>query len=85
MASIGFRIFCVIISSLFFFESAFSVAFIGDTQSFELHKNTYGQLNKIEDINEKEINFAYNGFGARVSKIDSTGTTRLSFPQSLKC
>jgi hypothetical protein len=42
MNSIGFRIFCISIAVLFFFESAFSVAFIGDTQSSELHENSYG-------------------------------------------
>ena len=42
MASIGFRIFCVTIAVLFFFESAFSTVFIGDTQSSELRENSYG-------------------------------------------
>ena len=42
MASIGFRIFCTTIAILFFFESAFSTVFIGDTQSSELRENSYG-------------------------------------------
>jgi YD repeat-containing protein len=63
MNSLGFRVFCITIAVLFFFESAFSTAFIGDTQSSEFHKNSYRQINKIKDINENEINFAFNSHG----------------------